>query len=299
MISSSQEFEDATAFEMYALGRLLPQQREEDAGIIVLHEGKIIASAVARSDPSGATVDCLKDELAPLMFGAAWKILDLLVEWSLFGAGLRPKNGSTWPIAEKQRLALGGQCSCVVLGCSQPVWNCLLQAYAATVEHRHCLVHRTADVNSASGALTGVHSNGKPLTPISREEQIAFAHAACVVARGVGGEGLTQRLEDHLKHYLNQLAEHTGASAFDTPGASAAAQIEVSLQPQNGKLLLDVPWVMRARSAFPSIAHFNLLITVADGSGRQLFGHVERCPEGLSIVDLDALPTWLQMRPHE
>ncbi len=43
-------------------------------------------------------------ELRPLAFGAAWKVLDLLIELALHRASRSP-NGNHWTIEEKAELA--------------------------------------------------------------------------------------------------------------------------------------------------------------------------------------------------
>jgi hypothetical protein len=63
------------------------------------------------------------------MFGAAWKVVDLLLEFALNRAGLAPGRND-WSIAEKQQHALSGRGDRAVLRCSQPAWETLLRVYA-------------------------------------------------------------------------------------------------------------------------------------------------------------------------
>lgn len=298
MISTPQEFEEGTAFELYVLETMRPAIEQHGHTNIDLRASKtnVAVGITLTENLSAGAVDQLKDTLAPLLFGAAWKVLDLLLEFALNRAGLRSAHRD-WSIADKQQHALEARGDPRVLGCSHPVWATLLQVYARTVEHRHCLVHRTAKVNSTSGVLEGVDRNNQPLKPLTRDEQVALAQVSGLVARGVVGGGIPRRSEDHLKHYLNRLGVHTGLPAFEVGGVSAPVEIKLALVQEDGQFFLDMSAILeRVHKTFPTVAHFDLTIDVPDGSGRHLFAQAEACPSGKSLVDLDALPSWLEYR---
>jgi hypothetical protein len=109
MISTLQDFEEGTAFELYVLERVRPAIEQHGGASIDLRDSKTVAAVgvFVSESVSGAALDALKDELAPLMFGAAWKVLDLLLEFALNRAGLTPAHND-WSIAEKQKHALNG-----------------------------------------------------------------------------------------------------------------------------------------------------------------------------------------------
>jgi hypothetical protein len=298
MITTSQEFEESTAFELYVLETVRPAIEQHGEASIDLRGGKTIApvSININESLSAGAVDRLKDELAPLLFGAAWKVLDLLLEFALNRAGLSPA-GLDLTIADKRRHALNASGDLSVLGCSNQVWAGVLLVYATTVEHRHCLVHRTAKVDATSGTLEGIDRNRQPLKPLTRDEQVTLAKASGLIARGVVGGGLDQRSEDHLKYYLDLLRAHSGLAAFGVGGASAPVDIMLTLVHENGRVILDMNDVLeRARKTFQTVSYFNLLIDVPDGSGRRLFAQAEACPPGQTTIDLNALPAWLAFR---
>ena len=234
--------------------------------------------------------------MAPLLFGAAWKTIDLLIEFALNRAPLSPSRRD-WSIAEKKQHALRAAGDVAVLGCSPAVWANVLLVYAGTVEHRHCLIHRTAKVDPASGTLDGTHWNQQQLKPLTRKEQVALARAAGLIARGVVAGGIRRRSEEHLKYYLDLLRVHSGSRPFGVGRASVPVEIKLSLAQESGRFVLDMNDVLeRARKTFPSVDYFNLLIDIPDGSGRHLFGEAEACPAGKSTIDLNALPSWLEYR---
>ncbi|WP_156919349.1 hypothetical protein [Azovibrio restrictus] len=296
MITTPQEFEDSTAFELYVLEKVRPPLEQHGVDSIDLRdEEKTAVSSSICVSVCASAVEQLKDELTPLLFGAAWKVIDLLLEFALNNRGLSPKS-QDWKITEKQNHARNGAGNRCVLGCSPPVWDALLQVYAATVEHRHCLVHRTASIDAA-GTLNGVDRNQQPLTPLSRKEQIAFAKAANLVARAVIAGGITLRSEDHLKFQLDQLTNHSRVIAFGVGEPNAPVEILLSLTNENGQIVLDMSGILeRAKKTMPMVHHFDVLMDVPDGSGRRLFAYAENCPEGRSVIDLAALLPWLEYR---
>ena len=62
----------------------------------------------------------------------------------------------------------------VPLTADRVLWRTLTSTYAATMQARHSLVHRLAEVDQATGALTGRDESGQPLIPITADQQEAF-----------------------------------------------------------------------------------------------------------------------------
>lgn len=298
MITSSQDFEESTAFELYVLETVRPAIDQHGGAYIDLRGSTTVAAVgiTINESLSDDAVGRLKDKLAPLLFGAAWKVIDLLLEFGLSKAGLRPARRD-WTIAEKQQHAVNGVGDRSVLGCSKAVWETILRVYSATVEHRHCLVHRTAKVDAGTGTLEGTDRNQRTLAPLTRDHQIALAKVAGLVARAVAKGGIDSRAEDHLKYQLDLLATHTCAPAFGVSGTSAPVDILLALEQENGAYFLDMNGVLeRARRTFATVAHFNVLVDLPDGSGRRLFARAENCAPGRSAIDTEALPSWLEYR---
>src|SRR5918992_4157882 len=110
MITTLVELEEATAFERFALAAGIP--------VIVIPDSVQRASLDLRGSGTGVTIGVLAtenlgararqdllDQLRPLLFGAAWKVIDLVIELALFGHGLAPHGGREWKIREKQNHA--------------------------------------------------------------------------------------------------------------------------------------------------------------------------------------------------
>ncbi len=117
-------------------------------------------------------VESFRDKLLlPLLFGTAWKILDLVVEraWQARGGPSKPSiNGKAqWSISGLADLAS-------LIGCDASIGDRVFGTYRATLELRHALVHRRISRND--GGL--IVQSGQFLT---RGEILAF----CKLARRI------------------------------------------------------------------------------------------------------------------
>ena len=139
--------------------------------------------------------------LRPLLAGAAWKVLDLLVEAALGQPGKR------WRIAEKISQVHSGISGPPNFG--KATWDALATTYANTAELRHSLVHRQVHLD-ASEALVGRDKNGRPLTPLSSTEQEALAKAAVRASSLALAPAANARIEGDLLRHLHALAAWHG-----------------------------------------------------------------------------------------
>lgn len=298
MITTVSEFQDAVAFETYVLDKMLPVISGGENGSIDLR-GDVTVAAVQiciTDNLSAGAVESVKNDLAPLMFGAAWKVLDLALELIFNAGGLTAdrRNGNEWSISAKQAHAAQGAGDFHVLTSDLPVWVAIGALYANTVEHRHCLVHRTAVIDSSTGALAGNDRSGGVLASLSLDQQKAVARIASLVAEGIVGGGIAPRNRDHLCYFLDQVAPHTNQTPFGITRQGAPATINTDLKIISEQLVVHVRAAAeRAANVFQGVLHFNVVFDIPDGTGRKLKANLEEIPSGQTVVDLDALPNWL------
>ena len=128
-------------------------------------------------DTVGLTLDEAVNRLGmlPLCFGAAWKIVDLLLEHALEADGITPKRGVRWTIVEKTEHARAMRGRANPLSGDREIWERILGVYATLEETRNSLVHRTAVFDAASGSITGVDRAGLSLRTLSKGEQEHFS----------------------------------------------------------------------------------------------------------------------------
>ena len=110
MITTQSDFEDETAWERTVLILAVPLMPLTASGdVLDLRTGSIattLSSLALSSTVGSAAVEELRNSLLPLLFGAAWKIMDLGLELAFALAGLAPQNGRRWKINEKLQHAV-------------------------------------------------------------------------------------------------------------------------------------------------------------------------------------------------
>jgi hypothetical protein len=228
MIQTTVEFEDASSFERTTLASVFPLISTQAASASLdlrTSHGPVTVDLSLGGDLGGGARQALINELRPLLFGAAWKVLDLLFELAFHQCGLAPKKTAKWDIAEKRAHATSNLGSCPPISSNPDIWMRLCALYANTVEARHCLVHRRF-VLSSSGDMTQIRTLSGVLQPdLTATEQEAF----CRTARSVAAACLTSRFTNRerldLIWWLDQQTRHHRAAELG--GGSPGRPVEV------------------------------------------------------------------------
>jgi hypothetical protein len=203
MISTVEEFDDSTLLERRMLEWASPRSRRSKTptrtDLRGLQNISVGLSGVSTSDSDRGEA---LEEFRPLLFGTAWKILDLLLEYALDGlAGPKLKR---WQIEAKRSHAKSFAGGLPGLTGTKGIWPRLCLIYDATVEARNALVHRRLEVD-ASGSFVNLAASPSTITAVEQEAMQGFALYCSEVA-------LRQRTRDELilGCYLNTLATFTG-----------------------------------------------------------------------------------------
>jgi hypothetical protein len=231
-------------------------------------------------------------DLRPLAFGAAWKVLDLLLELAYANAGTTV--GSGWlTIAKKERLARQGHGVLTPLTADRALWRILTSTYAATAQARHSLVHRRAEVDRATGMLTGRDDSGQPLVPISAEQQEAFCRAVQRAAMAVIAGHISQRERADLAWQLDQLQAHHQQPGLIGVQFQPPALLVAPVNLSSGQLVIDIPALIQAaQSSWPGRKQIDATFSFPDG--RHFLAEVETAPASVVTIDPDNPPDWLQ-----
>lgn len=300
-ISNIDEFTDSTQFERLVLDRLIPifpshSGDEIDLRRAMAGAGPVEIRTSASFSLSGQATSELIEGILPLLFGAAWKVLDLLVEL-LLQKGREPLPAGNWTIKAKLAALDKGDVDWLALGGDQAIWGALASLYAATTEHRHCLVHRLAHFAEGSLTLSGEDRQGNPLRDLRAEELQAFIRAVQVAARAITNGGLQSREADHLRYELDKLCSHTGRGSLGGAKAGCPEVVRMLLLPKGSVHMADFAYVCsNARKRSPGGGHFDLWIDIPDDPSRQLFARMEDVPPEKVIVSLANLPAYLSWR---
>jgi hypothetical protein len=259
-------------------------------------QGGVIVHLRLHCSVSGNAVNSLAIALTPLLFGAAWKILDLFVELALNQSGAKPKR-KNWTIDEKVMAAQEGLGASSLLTGDDALWRAILCTYAATHQHRHCVVHRTAQFSNQAVELTGVDKNGAELRPMSKNELDTFLVIAQAIANAVIEGGLDARSADYLRFEIDQLREHTGLAELGGKRRSKPVMVRLLPTLVAGDLCeIDFKAAYtRAVEARPH-SHYDVWIDYPDDSERILFARMEDVPMETVRFTLDSPPAFLQFR---
>ena len=299
-MTSWQDFDTKSVLERDVLLRALPlvaTQSTGDARAIIDMAGgpgqTIVGIGTAGN--LGATPEACIDllQLRPLLFGTAWKVLDLLLEAALAAAGeTSGRADGSWPIATKQQKAAVFTERPPAISATS--WRALMTMYGKTVELRHSLVHRAVYTDPA-GALVGHNRQGAQLSPVTPEEQEAFGRAVLRATELVLAATPDTRVEADLVRHLGKLRGHHQVGLPTVPASDRLPELTaiVDGDPALPYLYtLDVP-ALRARSPWPDAACADLIVRLRDRPGQDLRGRLEHAPDEVVSIDPAAPPGWL------
>jgi hypothetical protein len=302
------EFTYDTAFERYILDRAAPLlPRSQGASVIELGEGGSYGVAVGApavtvhvqsGDSTGsAGAQLSRDDIRPLLFGAALKVLDQLCELALEEAGVLHNAGWRYTIGFKVKEAAGERVAPTPPFDGRPdLWSRIMKTYSSTEEIRNSLVHRRLVVEPATGDISGAGTPGQPTpAPVTADEQSAFCQVAVGAAEAVINITLATRRTDQLAWALDQLTSHHGQSslgASPVQGVIPRAIVRASPGPANDLTLDFADIASRARAAVQGVSHYDIEIRLPDG--QVLAGALEDAPAGQVTFPLANPPAWLR-----
>ncbi len=288
MITTQNDFQVETAWESTVLAIAIPLMPLTASGAgLDLRTNAV--SIELTSIVSGEGSDALRNSLLPLLFGAAWKTLDLALELAFARAGLAPRDGRQWRIHEKSRHAAAHRGSLSGLSSTIDAWQALGLLYRQTCEIRHALVHRRVRVDPSTLDLMGFDSNGAALLPLSYDEQMAFCRLAQRVVQTISKGTLQPRIEADLRKQLADLQRHHGVAVHSNASNRPPVRVIDALPATSS---IDVPKLLEeARARFPGVQYVDLELRLADG--RSLVGELESAPQEMVTIDPASPPDWL------
>ncbi|HEX9682437.1 MAG TPA: hypothetical protein VGA13_05105 [Acidimicrobiales bacterium] len=228
--------------------------------------------------------------IRPLLVGAAWKVIDLLLEEALRLDGEMPDTRRGWSITRKVSPARAADARPAALA---PLsWQALMTTYAGTSEVRHSLVHRRAHTD-ASDALVGVDDSGVALRPLAPDEQDALARAALRASQLVISATTDDRVAADLDRQLGALSAVHGVALPVVALTDSLPEIAALLDlADDGSYPFDVPG-LRGRQPFKGATFADLVVRFRDRPGQELRGRLENAPDQVVHLDPDHPPAWL------
>lgn len=285
------DYDEDTAFERLLLERVSPIVPPDIGTATATYdvEKNSMAMATGLQETVGMTLADAVEQLGivPLAFGAAWKVIDLLVEYAFAAAGLAPGRGTRWTITEKVRLARRASGQASPISPDVAVWTRVLTAYAAAEDVRHSLVHRRAEVDS-HGAITGYDKTGAPLRPLVQDEQLAFCRAAQIVATAMIGGSLSTRNRNELCWHLDQLIALTGLPASGISRPTHPVAVVHVLVPAGQVDLAAIK--TRVRQAHSRETPIDLVFVLP--AGDRIYADLDDVPEITATLAPASIPPW-------
>ncbi|MGW3179468.1 hypothetical protein ACWDD9_09405 [Kitasatospora sp. NPDC001119] len=288
------DFVEKIALERDTLHRATPlipaSSTGESRGILDVAADRIEAF-VGAQDASLTPEKCVVLlGIRPLLFGTAWKVIDIFLEEVFTVAGEEPDQGRGFTIKKKRRLARNGIEPPDFL--PKDVWKAIGHTYDQTAEYRDSLVHRKAYTDD-SGALIGHERGGAELQPVSTDEQDAFVHVALRLVEAAERQESEARTDGDLRARLDDLK---GIHKQEILGGVTLKRVPelIVLLPagQGGGYVFDVPYVRR-RSPWSAERYCDLVVQFHDRPGVNLRGRLEDAPDQQVSIDPDQPPEWL------
>lgn len=255
----------------------------------------LTALMVGPVDEGQGRVDRLLDRLRPLLTGAAWKILDQLVEHQL---GHRPGDPHR-PITGKLRSAEKHGVKSPLPKELRNTWHGLLDAYREYVEVRHGLIHRTAYATNEGGLVTTLDDGVTP-TKMTTPEQTAL----CRLSRRVADYVLHGRSDyDICADMGQQLNLLTRVTQREWPARNRAARVEFIdyARPGLDYKLRPAEVEQRVLQSLPTTTSIDVVIEIDRGQHRFLVGPLELARDEELAISEEKYPAWMieEVRPDQ
>jgi hypothetical protein len=295
-----QDFEEASALERDVIVRclpLVPTAGDGSSVAVIDLKANTAELAVYISETLGATPDrCVELlRIRPLLVGAAWKVIDLLIEERLSELAKTPDTKRGWSIKKKVELARNRISPPTAI--EPNAWEAQTKTYVELAELRHSLVHRRAHLDKTD-ALVGVDENKKPLRPLTADEQNALGRAALRAAQLVTVATPDLRVAADLTRQLGYLHGIHGVNLPTIVVADSLPEITAIIDPEASEsgdpaiYRFDIP-ALKKRHPFKTSTQADLTVRFRDRPGEDLRGRLEDAPDEIVHLDPNNPPDWL------
>ena len=300
MALSSSDFEQRTEYERLVLDATYPLIARPAAGAVIdvterghrsininLNDGFELRSEFPPLGSGSSSTGSF--DIRPLVFGAAWKVLDQLVE-----TAIGHPTGQHITIANKVANATNQPPASPF---SQVLWDRIVTVYNSFAEMRNSIMHRRFWLDIAADVMRGEAKtpSAPPPAPVTFDEQAAFCRAAQGVAATALSQSLTARSFSQLAWLFDQLNAHHGLGLIGG-GQNVEGPIPIvktRLEQAGDKFVLDGAYIhQEAHAGAPGASAFDLLIELV--GGRSLAGQLEDVPQAMTTIDIDDPPPWLR-----
>jgi hypothetical protein len=294
MAFDAAEFAEDTEFERLVLDLLGTHRlRVNDPATVhdIRGDGRGSISVKVGTAVQGTSLrDELRNSLRPILFGAAYKVLDMLVEHVLRANGAA---GRLTFARKRADLAQPPQMLPVPLDAQRGIWERLITLFVQFEEARHAVTHRRAQP-TPDGGLEIYDDARQMIDKMTSVEIQAFAAAVLAVAELVIDESSDNRRIRIAAWYLNALDIRHRAPALPAIDPNAGhRQLMMDLEVVDDRhLRFDL---VRAREVIEQQPD-SVWDLVLHAGVRVFTGHWDDVPteaEEAILIDVASLPEWL------
>lgn len=291
MIASVQDFQEATVLERRMLewsAALSPKSsapsRLDLREDIPDQSTGLVGQSIGGSDPQET-----HKKFRPLLFGTAWKVLDLMLELALHH--LAKPDHQQWSIKDKRCHAnkfdgqLPGLTDC------QDIWQRICKTYVATVEARHALVHRRLECDSA-GAFVNLSS--APCI-VTAAEQGAIQGLALYASGVALRQTCRERDKLVLGRYLNMLSNLHNLPKLAFATEQQPDLVVINAERFQGQWQFDASSVLkRATDSFPGRSYYDVEVHFPNSTFPPVRGELETAAKsGVICFNTDTPQPWI------
>jgi hypothetical protein len=296
-------FEEETSYEAYVLAllgdaRQMEMRRATEESDDIRGAAKLISKTFAVS-VGGEAVKAAVDRFRPLLFAAAYKTLDLLVESVMAlnaPSGTRPRL----TFGEKQKFAqtASPQRLPAPLDSDVDLWPRLASLHDEFLEVRHAVVHRRVQQNP-NGDLQPYDRRGQQIQVVTATQVESFTLLVFGVREAVVRGTDDPRRLNAIAWHLNLLApvHQLPLVVADAPAPIARRIIDDLEDIGEGRWRIRVKKVADhiASQRGSQFADLDLHARSSDGSVRVLRARWEDIPHDAEVFEFHerALPDWL------
>lgn len=286
-------FESDIEFERYVLSKatpLVPPDQGNSSATLYLDDRPTHITLRASTTLGRTNAQVLEElGLRPMLFAAAWKILDVLVEHTLWNAMGTTKR---YTIEEKIKWISAGGITVRPLTAHPDLLARLGAAYSNAVEYRHSIVHRRVTVGP-NGEFSGIDKRGNALRTFTADEQAAFCKMVQRVITCVTTGEDTPRPMARLASDLDSLTQLTGFAPMCLK--TTQATIPTVTFPVHSSHEINMEhFKKRAYGVFPQSPEIDAVFQVVDRDGLRFGCELEAAPSERLFLDVDSPPPWLQ-----
>lgn len=205
------QFEEDTAYERFVLDTVATAGHPPNPTTPPRDDLRGGGLSMARSTSDWLAADSVAQAIGsfrPLGFGAAYKVIDMLVEL-VMRVNQEPCPNGRWTFVEKQTYVKAGRPARLPIPLQVPrgYWPRITALYDRFLEPRHALVHRRATVQP-DGTLAPTDRAGVALPTVSKDEQDAFVHLMRELGAAVIVGDTGRRRRNRIAWNLDLLRRH-------------------------------------------------------------------------------------------